>query len=544
VRKRTVWIIGLIILLIFLSTGCEKPEAKSVEAQWPTRGWLTSTPEEQGMDSGKLADLFDRIESRKLNLHSLLVVRNGYLVTEAYYFPYGPETLQSLYSCTKSVVSALVGIAIDKGFIRGVDQPLLSFFPDRTVAHADPRKQAITLENVLTMSSGLDWPEWGDSITSPTNINMQMLRSPDAVQFVLDRPMQAEPGTVFNYNTGGSNLLSAILERTTGTSTLEFARTRLFDPLGISDVFWSRTRSGTYRGGDGLMLTARDLAKFGYLYLNRGFWDGDPIVPAAWVDASTKDHISTGKQAFAGYQYGYQWWLGWIQSPGFYAASGYGGQFIFVVPEKNLVVVFTGELPNTGYDDQFPKALAETYILSAVRSDDPLPADPEAAGRLEARIRSASQPHPRPVPALPAAAQVSGRTYLFDANEQGIQSFSLVFSEGADEAHLIWKVHDRTMDFLVGLDDVFRLTKIGLPDSIALAMGEGFYIEQPEHLELIPSVKGGWVSESVFEINFQFIGHSLSTVKDFTFTPDGVDVRMTNYKDGSVVTLHAGLQGR
>ena len=246
--------------------------------------------------------MMDYIVSRKLNLHSLLIVRNGYLVTEAYLYPYQPDTQQGIYSCTKSFISALIGIAIDKGFIRGVDQPLSSFFPDRTIANVDPWKRAITLENILTMSSGLDWPEWSFLASSPAGPYEQMYQSPDAIQFVLDRPMLNDPGTLFNYNTGGSNLLSAIVEQTTGINTLEFARTNLFEPMGFSNVFWYRDQNGIYRGGDGLRLTPRDMAKFGYLYLNRGVWDGRQIIPAAWVDTSTMDHISTGREAVAGDQ--------------------------------------------------------------------------------------------------------------------------------------------------------------------------------------------------------------------------------------------------
>jgi CubicO group peptidase (beta-lactamase class C family) len=541
VKHRPLWITGILGIVSVLLAGCTFANTAPPQAEWPTRGWQTSTPEQQGMDSGKLADLFDYLEGRKLNLHSLLVVRNGYLVTEAYFFPYRADTLHGIYSCTKSFLSALIGIAIDRGFIRGVDEPLMSFFPGHAFANDDPRKRAVTLEDLLTMSSGLDWPEWENPMSSRENILRQMLLSPDPVQFVLDRPMQTDPGKIFNYNTGGSNLLSAIVGQTTGMTTLEFARANLFEPLGFSDVFWTRAQNGMYRGGEGLMLTPRDMAKFGYLFLNRGVWDGRQVVSAGWVDASTADHISTGRQAFAGYRYGYQWWLGWMQSPGFYAASGYGGQYIFVIPEHNLVVVFTGELPDAGADDQLPKALAETFILPAVRSAYPLPDDPEAAGRLAARIAAVSQPHPQPLPALPAAAaQVSGKTYVFDANERGIQSFSLVFAEGADSAHLIWKVAGRTMDFPVGLDDVFRLTQLGPPDAAALAEGEGTYVKTPEHPDVTVSVKGSWTSENTFQISFQLLGYSFSTVKDFTFTRDGVDVRITNYKDGSAVALHAG----
>ncbi len=356
--------------------------------------------------------------------------------------------------------------------------------------------------------------------------------------------MQTDPGKLFNYNTGGSNLLSAIVGQATRMNTLEFARANLFEPLGFSNVFWATAQNGMYRGGEGLMLTPRDMARFGYLYLNRGVWDGRQIIPAEWVDTSTADHISTGRQGYAGTKYGYQWWLGWIQSPGFYAASGYGGQYIFVIPEKNLVVVFTGELSQPRYDDLLPKALAETFILPAVQSEDPLPANPEAASRLAELVQAVSQPQPKPVSTLSTAAgaQVSGKTYVFDANELGVQSFSLVFTGGAGEAHLFWKVNDRRMDLLVGLDNVSRLTKLGPLDTGALAAPDVYGFNVPEYSEFTTSIKGGWLSGSIFQMTFQLLGYSFGDRKDFTFAPGGVDVRMTSLVDNSGITLHARLQ--
>lgn len=205
--------------------------------------------------------------------------------------------------------------------------------------------------------------------------------------------------------------------------------------------------------------------------------------------------------------------------------------------------MFTGELSQPNYDDVVPKALAETYILPAVRSENPLPANPEAAGRLAALIETVSHPHPQPVSTLPVvAAQVLSKTYVFDTNERGVQSFSLVFTEGTDEAHLFWQVNGRTMDLLVGLDDVFRLTKLGQLDTAALAEGEGMSVKAPDYSEFTTSIKGGWRSENTFQVNFQLLGYSFGTRKDFTFAQGEVDVSMTNLIDNSVVTLHARPQ--
>ena len=325
------------------------------------------------MDSELLVGMFDYIERENANVHSVLIIRNGYIVAEAYFHPYRLSTRHNIYSCTKSFTSALVGIAIDEGYIDGLDHRVLDFFPEYTIANDDPRKQAMTLEHLLTMTSGLDWPESSVSYSSSSNILMQMLWRRDWVQFVLDRPMVAEPGTTFNYNTGVSHLLSAIIGEATGTSTLSFARTHLFEPLGISSVSWRSDPDGITFGGGGIWMTPRDMAKFGYLYLEGGVWDGQQVVPADWVEASVSAP-----------HYGYQWW---ILRNGAYAALGYRGQRIFVIPDLEMVVVFTGALSS-----DTPLVLVDAFVIPAARSSAPLPENPAGVALLESRIEGVAQP--------------------------------------------------------------------------------------------------------------------------------------------------------
>jgi len=322
------------------------------------------------MDSELLAGMFDYIAQENISLHSLLIIRNGYMVTEAYFYPYRQYSKHNLYSCTKSFTSALVGIAIGQGYIDGLDHRVLDFFSEHTFTNDDPRRQAMTLEHLLTMTSGLDWPEYSVSYSSSRNILMQMLQSGDWVQFALDRPMAAEPGTTFNYNTGASHLLSAIIRQATGMSTLSFARTHLFEPLDIF-VSWRSDPKGTTFGGGGIWMAPRDMAKFGYLYLEDGVWEGQQVVPAEWVEASVT----------APY-YGYQWWI--LQN-GAYAALGYKGQGIFVMPALEMAVVFTGALS----DESTPSLLIDTFIIPAAKSSEPLPENPQGLALLESRINKA-----------------------------------------------------------------------------------------------------------------------------------------------------------
>ncbi len=240
------------------------------------------------MDSTLLTQLFARIERDKINLHSVLIIRNGYLVTEAYFHPYTADIRHQVASATKSVISMLIGIAIDQGYLRSVDQPLLDFFPGRRIANVDAQKQAVTLGHLLSMTSGLACQD-----RSGTDAEMQ--RSRGWVQFVLDLPMARTPGAEFSYCSGGPHLLSAILEKATGLNTRDFANAKLFTPLGIpavSEMEWVADPQGYASGGYGLYLTPRNMAKLGYLYLKQGQWAGQHLVPAQWVPASSTSHAT------------------------------------------------------------------------------------------------------------------------------------------------------------------------------------------------------------------------------------------------------------
>ena len=332
------------------------------------------------MDSEMLADMLDTIRERDYNIDSASVIRNGYMVVDAYVHPFRPDSKHVIHSCTKSIVSALIGIAIEKGYIDSVKQPVLDFFPERTVANLDANKEAMTLEHVLTMSTGL---ECKDSYLYGWQGLKQMRQSQDWVQFVLDLPMAEEPGTRFEYCNGASFLLSTIIQETTGMSALAFAEKHLFSSLGISDVEWPSNPQGITIGWGELRMRPHDMAKIGYLYLNKGQWDGKQIVPSAWVKVSTRKHISATLQD----GYGYQWW---VADHGVYMALGYAGQFIFVLPEQDMVVVFTSNLEER--DFYVPQELLNDFVIPAVKSYAPLPANPEGAASLEACIKALANP--------------------------------------------------------------------------------------------------------------------------------------------------------
>ena len=231
------------------------------------------------------ADVRVRIEEKDIHLHSLLIIRNGYLVTEAYFEPYDQATYHQMASMTKSVTGILVGMAIDKGNIKSADQQLLSFFPERTVANLDAKKQAIALKHLLSLTCGL-------SCMDKLGSDQEVQQSKDWVQFMLDLPMLETPGAHFSYCTGAVHLLSAIIQETTGMTARDFANEQLFKPLGIAQVplaRWGSDPQGITTGGFGLQLQPRDMAKLGYLYLNQGKWADRQIVSSDWVTLSTKN---------------------------------------------------------------------------------------------------------------------------------------------------------------------------------------------------------------------------------------------------------------
>ena len=493
-RLLALWIVALLV------AGCAESTPQPLPPYWPTDGWRTSTPEQQGMDSPSLASMFDSIQEQHANIHSLLIVRHGYLVTEAYFYPFRPDLKHNLHSCNKSITSALVGIAIQEGLLKGVNQPILELLPQPKVTDSDPRKQAITLEHLLTMTSGLDWQE-EIPYSSPRNSAIQMYRRQDWIQYVLGSPMADEPGGKFNYNSGGSHLLSAIVQKSAGMSTLAFAQTRLFQPLGISDVFWPTDPQGINTGGGGLDLTPRDMAKFGYLYLRGGVWDGQQIVPAEWVKVSAEEHIGT----HWGWGYGYQWW---IRPGGGYSAIGWAGQYIFVLPDQDMVVIFTGGLKS---ESVIPEEIVDNFIIPAVKSPNSLPENPGGVELLTAKIKAAGQPEPKPVPPLPPIAQeVSGKTYVMAYNDMGWRTFSLSFAE--KEARLDLLTRNDHFKWLIGLDNVFRQTQVNRYDPFWQVNGS-----------LV--LRGFWQDDQTFVLYGQVLGQADSLEIRFTFARDSVDVQ-------------------
>jgi CubicO group peptidase (beta-lactamase class C family) len=281
------------------------------------------------------------------------------------------DTKHYLASVSKSVTSALVGIAVDQGLIASVYEPMFTFFPEYRDLADDDNTQ-ITLRHMLAMSSGYDWNENEFGFDDPRDSHYQMFRASDPMRYLLGRDMVALPGARFLYNSGDTNLLGEIVRRASSSSYLtEFADAYLFTPLGIDDFRWTRFDLAdeiTFASG-GLYLRPRDMAKFGALYLNGGSWNGEQIISAAWVNASREMAIPLTGSYRTLYGYGYQFWLGRIpyreSTVEYYRAAGWGGQYIYIIPELDMVSVFTAG----GYYDTRPlnfNTVIENYIFEAI----------------------------------------------------------------------------------------------------------------------------------------------------------------------------------
>ena len=341
----------------------------SQKAPWPTEQWTRATPKSQGLDDQRLSELVGLCqEGRRFpQLHSLLIVRNGYLVLENYFSDYGPEDLHTLQSVSKSYTSALIGIAIEQGKIKSVDERVLDFFPHYTdLKNVDERKRAMTLGHLLTMQSGTDYHESPYRGSPHEDLNS---RATGWDRFVLNRPMIREPGTAFQYDSGGVILMSSMLNARTGSHADRFAEQYLFEPIGVRRSRWFSNQEGHPHTGGGLHLMPRDMAKFGLLYLRHGRWNDRQIVPESWVIESTRKRVSlAGRGRVVGY--GYLWWILTPDPSGagkefIYAAMGFRAQYIFVVPEHDMVVVVTGGT-TSGVDQRKPIEFLYSHILPSV----------------------------------------------------------------------------------------------------------------------------------------------------------------------------------
>jgi CubicO group peptidase (beta-lactamase class C family) len=367
-------------------------EPPSETAAWPGESWPVSTPDAENVNAAVLDSIDAEIRAGEFGrLDHFLVIRHGKVIFDRHYerdyaalvvadgrdtahhiynyddprwHPYYDGTdLHTLQSVTKSVTSLALGIAMDEGRLPGVQVPAMSFFEAYAPDMSDPRRQAMTLQDLLTMRSGIDWNE-EIPYDDPENTCVQLEASDDWIRFVLERPMREEPGTRFDYNSGVSVLLGKIVGVATGTRVDAWTAERLFAPLGIRDWYWKITPDGEVDTEGGLYLRPHDLARIAYLVLRNGRWKDRQVVSEAWIRESARPWVRFPDTEFGTpVGYGYQWWLDLVDGePLTIAGSGFGGQFPVVVPEKDLVVVFNA----WNNHDRPPRDPVETILTRIV----------------------------------------------------------------------------------------------------------------------------------------------------------------------------------
>jgi CubicO group peptidase (beta-lactamase class C family) len=514
-------ILAALVLVIgpaawWFTSGSRGPSAVATQPSvptpdyWPTNGWQSRPPEELGFDSDKLADLLLSAREKNIQVHSFLVIRHGYVVVDATFYPYDGQDPHNVASITKSLMTTLIGIAVDQGTL-SLDDKMVSFFPDHSIANLDERKQEITVRHLASMSSGLDCTAEDDERTL-----QEMVASPDYVQFVLDRKARWEPGTHFVYCSPAIHLLSPILTQATGMSTLDFADQYLFEPLGFGEVLWPQDPQGYYDGWADVSLYPHDMAKLGFLFLNGGQWDGgdrgaiSQIISRQWVEEAGQAQVQTSDDP-----YGYGWWIDPV-AEGAYHAQGRGGQNIYVIPSWDMIIVTTGG----GFEfDEIAEMFLDSYA-----DLESLPDNPEGVARLQEAVAAVAQPPERTAVAqLPdLAREISGKTFVFDPNPSTLESIGFEFDDSDEAVFIFQAIGGPLFTVVVGLDGVYRFTP-GFDGRPA-------------------AFRGAWLGAQTFLLEYDGITNNDHSFFRFTFEADRVKVSVQETAHETGVQFEGALQ--
>ena len=497
----------LLLVVLLLVVG---PLASQESVVWPAEDWPTSTPEEQGIDSALLLELLENVADWNLHVDSIMVIRNGFVVLDAYFYPNTADMPHQLWSATKSFTSTLAGIAMDQGLIRDLDQPVVELFPDLDTEDLDDDASAITLGNLLTMSAGIPCSAIG------FDTQEVLLNSTDPVQTVLELDIR-NPGRGFSYCNLDSDLVAAAVASAADQPLLDYANEFLFGPLGITEYSWQTIQDDLPFGSLGLYLTPHDMARLGYLFLHEGRWNGQQVVSSDWIETVTCAGDSECPSRGRGY--GYHWWL--FPERVFMAIGG-AGQYIAVSPDKNMVVVVT----SSGDPTLTPSEIGPKVFGAAV-SDDPLPANATVLSELEARTQVLASPPPamdqQPLPAI--AEQISGSEFVLE------NPIKMWFERpGLAERRLGWPMEVGRMQLSFDEADHAVLT---------LDFTDGYSTTLPIGLDGVPRVTdtrvgplaltGEWTpSGDTFKVQIQFVGQGSWQSLDFRFGNEVVNISWTD----------------
>jgi CubicO group peptidase (beta-lactamase class C family) len=376
-----------------------------------------SAPEAQGIASTAILNFIEAVDTEINHLHSFMMLRHGQVVAEGWWAPYGPEFQHMLFSLSKSFASTAVGLAVAEGHFT-VDDPVLPFFPEEAPAEVSDNLAAMRIRHLLSMSTG----HAGD-----TTGHLRQAEDGNWARAFLAQPVEYEPGTHFLYNSGATYMLSALVQKVTGQTLVEYLQPRLFEPLGIKDPSWQTCPRGINTGGWGLNLKTEDIARFGQLYLQNGVWQGQQIVPADWVAEATAYQVSNSSNDNIDWQQGYAYQF-WRCQHNAYRGDGAFGQYCVVMPDQDAVLAITSGLQNM----QAVLDLVWKHLLPALQAE-PLPENKSAEAALSEKLAGlALHPVFSGIPS-PMADKISGRCYQFEPNEAGLQSVTFDFGSGESQ---------------------------------------------------------------------------------------------------------------
>lgn len=458
-------------------------------------GFLKRTnPEAEGIPSSAVLDFVNAVEQHTHPLdalHGFMLLRHGNVVAEGWWAPYGPTSPHFLYSLSKSFTSSGIGLAVAEGLLT-VDDPVLKFFPDEAPADPSDNLKAMTVKHLLSMNTGHQEDTtaavfWEDDDNWP--------------RVFLSLPVEHEPGTWFVYNTAATYMLSAIITKLTGQSLLDYLTPRLFEPLGIENPTWEVDPKGINLGGTGLHITTEDIARFGQMYLQKGLWNGQRILPEAWIEEATRatsDNSTNGTNPDWIQGYGYQFWR---CQHGFYRGDGAFGQYCVVMDSQDAVLAI-----NSGLRDM--QAVLDNvweHLLPAMQAES-LPAAPDAHSKLTEKLASLSLPMPQGVPTSPQAEAASGKTYALEANNLNLHSVKFDFSDEGSTLTLCNGAGEQTVP--VG----YQTWAKGSADLRIFG-------------EEVVAASGAWTDDSTFTVHQCFYETEVGAV--FTFHFEGDDLQMS-----------------
>jgi CubicO group peptidase (beta-lactamase class C family) len=443
-----------------------------------------SAPEAQGVSSAGILEFIQAADRQVNEMNSFMLVRHGYVVAEGWWTPYAAETPHVLYSLSKSFTSTAVGLAVAEGKL-SIDDEVLKFFPEDAPAAPTNNLKSMRVRDLLCMSAG-----------HQTEVRLTETNEFSWTKTFLAHPVPHKPGTHFLYNTAGTYMQSAIVQKVTGLTVLDYLRSRLFEPLGIEHPTWSTSPQGISLGGYGLNLRTEDIAKFGQLYLQKGRWHGKQLLPAAWIEAATARQTSNGSNPKSDWDqgYGYQFWRCRHEA---YRGDGAFGQFCVVLPEQDAVIAIT----SATRDMQGVMNLIWDKLLPAIQPS-PLRANDDARKNLERTLSNLTLPMPRGAASSPVAAQISGKKFVFPANTQKLEAITFASNAGNTPALVVR---------LNGAD--YRLAS-GPGAWQTGRMAYGALTNQPV------AVAGAWTADDTYTAKFCFHETPTSVTANLKFSGD------------------------